>query len=282
MKWRVRGREFLLGNGCRPLIMGILNVAPDSFSVGGRYAEARAAVERAVAMLDEGADIIDIGGESSRPGAEPVSEADEIKRVVPVIEGLLARRKASVSVDTTKARVAQAALSAGAVIINDISAFRFDAAMPETAAKSGAGVVLMHMLGEPGTMQKDPRYADVVSEIGAFLRERGEAAAAEGVAEDAIVYDPGIGFGKTPEHNLEIIRRLAEFKALGRPILLGPSRKSFIGHVLGGLPPAERLEGTAAAIALGIANGAAILRVHDVREMARAAAVAAAIRGAGA
>ena len=278
-RWTIRGRTLDLGGV--PLIMGIVNVTPDSFSDGGRFLDADAAVAQGKRLLEEGADLLDVGGESTRPGAKPVPVAEELQRVIPVIERLVREAGACVSVDTRKAAVAEAALAAGAAIVNDVSALRADPALGGVVARAGAGLVLMHMQGEPRTMQKEPAYAEVVTEVIGFLRERGAAAAAAGISAEAIVYDPGIGFGKTAAHNLEILRRLPEFSALGRPLLVGPSRKAFIGQVLGGLPPAERGDGTAAAVALSVAGGAAILRVHDVKAMARAARVAAAIAGRG-
>jgi dihydropteroate synthase len=262
--------------GGRTLVMGILNVTPDSFSDGGKFPDAAAAVEHGRRLLADGADIVDVGGESSRPGAAPVPEEEELRRVVPVVEGLAREKGAVISVDTCKARVAEEAVAAGAAIINDISALRSDPRMAEVAARTGAGVVLMHMKGTPKDMQENPAYGDVVGEIAAFLAGRGEAARRAGVSGEAIAYDPGIGFGKTPAHNLELVRRLAEFRGLGGPILVGPSRKSFIGAVLD-LPPAGRLEGTAAVVALAVAGGADVVRVHDVREMVRVAKVADAI-----
>lgn len=276
-RWKLRDREVSLAGV--PLVMGIVNVTPDSFSDGGRFLDADAAVAHGKRLLEEGADLLDVGGESTRPGSAPVAVDEELRRVVPVVDRLVRETKACVSVDTRKARVAEEAVAAGAAVINDVSALRADPRMGEVAARTGAGLVLMHMQGTPATMQQEPAYADVVGEIAAFLRERGAAAYLAGVLDEAIVYDPGIGFGKTAAHNLEILRRLAELAALGRPILVGPSRKAFIGHVLGGLPPEERVEGTAAAVALAVAGGAAIVRVHDVAAMARAVRVAAAIRG---
>lgn len=257
--------------------MGIVNVTPDSFSDGGRFADADSAVAHGKALLAEGADILDVGGESSRPGSEPVPVDEELKRVVPVIDRLAREAGAVVSVDTTKARVAAEAIAAGAVIVNDISALRFDPRMADVVAAKQAGIVLMHMLGDPRTMQQDPRYGDVIGEISEFLRERCTFAVQAGINLDGIVIDPGIGFGKTVEHNLEILRRLAGFSGIGRPVLVGPSRKAFIGHLLGGLPAGERLEGTGAAVALAIAGGAAIVRVHDVGAMVRVVRIADAI-----
>ncbi len=274
MTWKIRGKT--IETGARTLIMGILNVTPDSFSDGGKFIDENAAVQRGKRMLADGADIIDVGGESSRPGSDPVPEEAELRRVIPVIERLSSETDAVISVDTTKARVADEAVRAGASIINDISAMRFDPAMAGVAAKTGAGLVLMHMLGTPKEMQVNPSYKDVVREIREFLDARGKAARDAGVAWEAIVYDPGIGFGKTVEHNLLLLKRLSEFKPLMRPMLVGPSRKSFIGAVLD-LPVEERLEGTAAAVALAVANGADLVRVHDVKEMARVAKVADAV-----
>jgi dihydropteroate synthase len=263
--------------GERTLVMGILNVTPDSFSDGGRYLCAEAAIARGEAMAAEGADLIDIGGESTRPGASPISAQEELDRVLPVISGLAARVAIPISIDTTKAEVATAAVGAGAAMVNDVSAMTFDAGMADAVARLGVPVCLMHMRGEPRTMQIAPTYGDVVSEVRDWLAARVEAAVAAGVRPERIVVDPGFGFGKTVEHNLTLVRRLREIASLGYPVLLGVSRKSTIGAVLGGAPPDERLEGTAAAVAIGIANGAAIVRVHDVREMVRVVRVADAI-----
>jgi len=257
----------------RVLIMGILNVTPDSFSDGGRFLSPDAAVKRALIMEKEGADIIDVGGESSRPGAEPVPVEEELRRVIPVLERLRGKLRIPISIDTTKAEVAEAALRAGASIVNDISALRFDPAMASVVAEFGAGLVLMHMLGTPKTMQQDPHYEDVVREVREFLAERALYAQSQGIPREAIAVDPGIGFGKTVEHNLELLRRLPELVELGFPVLVGPSRKSFIGAILG-LGVEERLEGTLAACAVAVVRGADILRVHDVREVRRAADLA--------
>jgi len=270
------GLDFELGPPVR--IMGILNVTPDSFSDGGRFLKTDDAIRRAEALAGEGADLIDIGGESSRPGAETVPIEEEIRRVVPVIEKLAGRLSIPISIDTRKSEVANRALAAGARIINDISALRFDPAMSALAAREGVPVILMHMQGTPRDMQVHPDYADVVREIAVFFESRIRFAEQAGIRRDRIVLDPGIGFGKTTEHNLEILARLAEFRALGRPLLIGPSRKSFIGRVLD-LPPEERMEGTAAAVAVGIVNGASIIRVHDVRAMSRVARMVQAIQG---
>jgi dihydropteroate synthase len=265
-----------LGLGERTLIMGVVNVTPDSFSDGGLYADPERAIAHALALAEEGADIIDIGGESTRPGAVPVPVEVELERVIPVIKGLSKEVKVPISIDTYKAAVAEAALEAGAAMVNDISALRFDPRMSEVLRGCEAPVVLMHMQGEPRTMQENPRYDDVVGEIGAFLRERVAAAVEAGIAPERLILDPGIGFGKTVAHNLEILRRLDELKALGRPILIGPSRKSFIGQ-LSGAPVGERLPGTIAAVVLGIARGADIVRVHDVRAVKQAVILADAI-----
>jgi len=257
--------------------MGALNVTPDSFSDGGAFLDPDAAADRALAMEREGADIIDIGGESSRPGAEPVPLEEELRRVLPVLERLRGRLRIPISIDTTKAEVAEAALQAGAEIVNDISALRFDPRMGEVVAKSGAGLVLMHMRGTPKTMQQDPTYADVVAEVRDFLAQRVEHAVSLGIDRELIAIDPGIGFGKTVEHNLELLRRLPELCELGHPVLVGPSRKSFIGAVLD-LPVEERLEGTLAACAVAVVRGADIVRVHDVRAVRRAVDLAVRLR----
>jgi dihydropteroate synthase len=273
----VRGRRFTLGP--RTWLMGVVNVTPDSFSDGGRYSEPGRAVERGLELAAAGADIVDIGGESTRPGSRPVPEAEEIGRVLPVIEGLRRQTRALISIDTTKAAVARAALDAGADIVNDTSAFRFDPAMPGVVARSGAGVVLMHMQGTPLTMQQAPHYDDVIGEIAAFLGDRVRVAEAAGIPRERVIVDPGIGFGKTVDHNLEIIRRQAGFHALGRPLLLGFSRKAFLGAILG-LAPDERLEATIAAAVLSVERGAHILRVHDVGPVARAVRTAEAVLAA--
>ena len=248
--------------------MGIVNVTPDSFSDGGRYLDPDAAIKQGARLVEEGADLLDIGGESTRPGAEPVDEAEEIKRVVPVIEGLTAVVDVPISIDTMKASVAAAALDAGASIVNDVSAGRFDPTILPLAAECGVPLILMHMLGEPRTMQADPRYDDVVGEVWRFLAERADAAVSAGVSPQRILVDPGFGFGKTREHNLVLLKRLREFTCLGYPVLVGTSRKSFIGTTLD-LPVGERVEGTAATVALAVSHGAAILRVHEVGPMRR-------------
>lgn len=272
----IRGRRFLLGP--RTWIMGVINVTPDSFSDGGRYFDTERAVARGLELAADGADILDVGGESTRPGSLPVPEAEELRRVVPVIGALRKRTTCLLSVDTTKAAVAHAALDAGADIVNDTSAFRFDPAMPGEVARSGAGVILMHMQGTPLTMQQSPRYGDLLDEIRAFLGERIRVAEAAAIPRERIIVDPGIGFGKTFEDNLVLLRRQEVFRELGRPLLLGFSRKAFLGRLLG-LPPEERLEGTIAAAVLSVERGAHILRVHDVGPVVRAVRAAEAILG---
>lgn len=251
----------------RPLIMGILNVTPDSFSDGGRYGSPDRAVEIALRMEVDGADIIDIGGESTRPGAALVSAGEELDRIMPVIERLAGKLGCAISVDTWKSDVASATLAAGAEIINDISGFTFDTQMAAVAAASGAGVVLMHTRGKPDSMQQDTTYHDLMADIAAGLRASLAIAREAGVSEGCIALDPGIGFGKSAAGNMEVIRRMAELSGFGLPILSGPSRKSFIGTVLGRKDPGERLFGTAAAVALSVSHGASIIRVHDVRAM---------------
>lgn len=274
--WTIGGRTLDLS---RPCIMGILNVTADSFSDGGRYLDATRAVERALEMEAEGADIIDVGGESTRPAAPPVSAEDELRRVIPVIERLAGRLAVPISVDTYKAAVARAAVNAGAEIVNDISGLQFDPTMAATVAATEAGLVVMHTRGTPETMQKDISYIDLVAEVIGALRASLDAAVAAGIPAERVVVDPGIGFGKGLEANLEILRRLPEFASLGRPILLGTSRKAFIGTILG-REVGERLFGTAATVALGVAAGASIFRVHDVRAMRDAADMAhAVVRG---
>ncbi len=267
-----------LGVGERVLVMGILNVTPDSFSDGGRFLDPDRAVAHALRLQEEGADIIDIGGESTRPGAEPVPLEEELRRVIPVLEKLRGVLRIPVSIDTYKAEVAEAAIELGARIVNDVTALRADPRMPEVVARSGVGLVLMHMKGTPKDMQENPIYTDVVAEIKGFLRERISAALSRGIAPEQIAVDPGIGFGKKLEHNLEILWRLEEFLELGRPVLVGPSRKSFIGEILG-LPVEERLEGTLAACAVAVVRGADIVRVHDVLPARRAVDLAFRLRG---
>jgi dihydropteroate synthase len=256
--------------------MGVVNVTPDSFSDGGLYLDARAAIDHALELERAGAAILDVGGESTRPGAMPVAEAEELRRVVPVIEGLRAAGcGAQVSIDTSKSAVAAAALTAGATLVNDVTALRADPGMAELVADSGADCCLMHMLGEPRTMQRDPRYDDVVSEVKAFLEERLAFAVARGVAEDRILLDPGIGFGKTTEHNLELLRRIDELVAIGRPIAIGTSRKSFLGKITA-RPVEDRIAATIATNVLAYTAGARVFRVHDAGPIHDALAIAAA------
>jgi dihydropteroate synthase len=263
----------------QPQVMGVLNVTPDSFSDGGRFADPKRAVEQGLKMVEEGAAIIDVGGESTRPGAAPVTADEEIGRVIPVIEGLRARTEAVISVDTSKPEVMRAAAAAGAGLINDVRALGLPGAL-EAAADSGCAVCLMHMQGEPATMQRDPQYVDVVREVKAFLLERVQACRSAGVADDRIVLDPGFGFGKTLAHNLELLRRLPELTACGFPVLLGMSRKSSIA-ALTGRPAGERLYGSLAFAVIAVLHGARILRVHDVAATLDAVKVAVAVRGAG-
>ncbi len=264
-------REVNLGShkikfGSRTLIMGVLNVTPDSFSDGGMYLDREKALKRVYELVEEGADIIDIGGESTRPGADPVSLEEEIERTIPIIEHVASRIGVPISIDTYKSEVAKKALDAGATIVNDISGLRFDPEMASLLARYKAMVIIMHMKGTPRDMQKDPRYDDVVKEIYSFLEERARFAIDSGVPDDRIVIDPGIGFGKTVDHNLEIMRKLEEFKSLGFPLLVGTSRKSFIGAVLDASVD-ERIFGTAATVSFAVEKGADVVRVHDVKEM---------------
>ena len=260
--------------------MGILNVTPDSFSDGGRFFDHEHAIDHAKRMVDEGADIIDVGGESTRPGAQGVSLEEERSRVLPVLERLAHELPVPFSIDTTKAEIAREAIEAGAVIINDVSALRSEPAMAELAARHGVAVVLMHMRGTPQTMQQEVAYDCLLAEISAFLQERIDYAVSAGIDANRIMIDPGIGFGKpVPEGNLTILKNLAYFKRLEKPVVIGPSRKAFIGRVLG-LGLEEREEGTAAAVAIAVANGANVVRVHDVKMMKRVVAMADAIMAA--
>jgi dihydropteroate synthase len=261
----------------RPLLMGVVNVTPDSFSDGGLFLDARAAVDHGRELAAEGADILDVGGESTRPGAGPVSADEELRRVLPVVEEL-SGHGAVVSIDTTKAGVARAAVDAGARIVNDVSAFRFDPELAGLVAETGVDCCLMHMLGEPRTMQDDPRYDDVVADVKAFLEERLAFAVSEGVPEERVWLDPGIGFGKTVEHNLELIRRLGEIAAIGRPVVVGTSRKSFLGKLTGRAVD-ERVAGTIATNVLALERGASVFRVHDVAPLKDALTVATATLG---
>jgi dihydropteroate synthase len=256
--------------------MGVINATPDSFFDAGVHAEPEAAVAYGLQLAEEGADILDIGGESSRPGSDAVPAEEELRRVLPVVRGLRARTRALLSVDTTKFEVAEAVLAAGADLINDISAFRLDTRLLKLVADAGAGLVLMHMQGTPKTMQIQPVYDDVVAEVRAFLGERMIVAQAYGVPAESIILDPGIGFGKRVEDNLALLNAVDSLADLGRPVLLGVSRKAFIGKILNA-PPQDRLEGTIGAAVVGLVRGAHILRVHDVRSVGRAARVADAI-----
>jgi len=259
--WRLRTREFVLSH--RPLLMGIINVTPDSFSDGGQCLDSAAAIERGLRLAEQGADILDVGGESTRPYSTPVSAAEELDRVLPVIQALSERTTAPISIDTSKAGVAAEALAAGAEIINDVTGLEGDPAMPKLARETGAGVCVMHMQGTPQTMQDHPQYADVVEDIFAYLRARRDALLALGLAGDKICLDPGIGFGKTHEHNLTLLARCGRFHDLGCPLLVGHSRKGFIGKVLGD-KLADRTAGTIG-VALALARqGVQVLRVHDV------------------
>jgi dihydropteroate synthase len=270
-------------------VMGVVNVTPDSFSDGGEFLDARAAIAHARELVAEGADILDVGGESTRPGAEPVPAEEELRRVLPVLEGIATGGwlgDGQVSIDTSKASVARAAVAAGAQIVNDVSALRADPAMATVIAESGSECCLMHMRGEPRTMQRDPAYEDVVADVKRFLEERLSFAVAAGIAEERIMLDPGIGFGKTIDHNLTLLRRLGELRTLGRPLVVGTSRKSFIGRILAEaagadqpVAPAGRLGGTIATSVLALERGASVLRVHDVGPVRDALVLAAATLG---
>lgn len=280
LTWRCRDRVFTLG--ARPLVMGILNVTPDSFSDGGRYQDVEAAVRHGVEMAEAGAEIIDIGGESTRPGAPPVAGEEEAARVMPVIRGLrqaFGGRSAApvLSVDTRKAGVARQAMEAGASIINDVTALAGDPAMVDVAREYGAGVVLMHMRGDPATMQQHPQYGDVVAEVGAYLLARVTALKAAGLKADTMALDPGIGFGKTVEHNLALIAGLQAMAALGHPVVMGLSRKSFISKITG-RDVAHRLAGSLAAAVWAAGQGAHVWRVHDVAESVDAARMVESLR----
>ena len=271
--WRCGAHALALTS---PLVMGIVNVTPDSFSDGGTNFDPRAALESARAMLAAGADIIDVGGESTRPGAETVTPQQELARVLPVVRAL-AESGAVVSVDTRHPEVASACVASGAAVVNDISGFS-DPAMVALAASGDAGLVVMHMKGDPRTMQDAPRYDDVVAEVAAYLKAQALMLEAAGVARERIALDPGIGFGKTTAHNLELLRRLGEIAALGYPVLVGASRKRFIGEITGVAEPRERLAGSLAAAIVAVDAGAAVVRVHDVAETVAALAIARAVR----
>ncbi|HEU4528927.1 MAG TPA: dihydropteroate synthase [Actinomycetota bacterium] len=274
LHWHAGGR--VLDCAERTLVMGVLNVTPDSFSDGGRFLDPDAAVAHGLQLVEDGADIVDVGGESTRPHAEPISPDEERARVIPVIERLAAAHPGlAISIDTRKPEVAEAALAAGACIVNDVSGGRSEG-MFEVVRQADAGMVLMHMLGDPKTMQDNPHYEDVVAEVHEYLNGRIEAAEWAGIRPEALAIDPGIGFGKNLEHNLALIRRIDALRDLGRPILVGPSRKRFIGAILD-LPEDQRVEGTAGAVAWLIGRGANIVRVHDVRQIVRVARVVDAI-----
>jgi dihydropteroate synthase len=276
MRWQLADR--VLDLGPRPLVLGIVNVTPDSFSDGGQLRDPEAAVAHGLRLIEDGADLLDIGGESTRPDSSPVSLEEELRRVLPVVAGLAARTKVALSVDTSKAEVARQALAAGASIINDVTALTGDPAMAEVVRTGGAGVILMHMQGTPATMQVSPHYDDVVADIGRFFEARLQGLAENGIAGDQVALDPGIGFGKTVEHNLQLLARLDRFQALGRPVCLGVSRKGFLGKVLH-RPVGERLAGSLAAACHAATRGAAqILRVHDVKETRDAVRLIAAIQ----
>lgn len=268
--WRIRGG--ILSWGDHPLLMGIVNVTPDSFSDGGRFLHPQAAIDHALRLVDEGADILDIGGESTRPGAEPVAADEELRRVLPVIEALARRVSTPISIDTTKAAVARAALQAGAVIVNDVSALTADPEMAATVREHRAGVCLMHMRGNPRTMQSLADYQNVVADVLAELRLRLEAAQAAGIDPEAVVVDPGLGFAKTPEHNWRLVAQIRRFHELGRPILVGHSRKRFLREMVGDHPAALRRATAGLAILLAAA-GVQILRVHDVGLVRRALSI---------
>lgn len=278
-RYRLRLRGSAVELGARTWLMGVLNVTPDSFSDGGLYFDRAAAVARGLALVEAGADIVDVGGESTRPGgAQRVGEAEERRRVVPVVKALREQGAPAIGVDTTRASVARAALEAGADLVNDVSGLRFDPELSRVVAESGAPVVLMHLRGDFETMHHEPRYADVLGEVVAELRQALARADRAGIAREQTLLDPGIGFAKDKDHSLELLRRLPELSALDRPLLVGPSRKSFIGKLLE-RPAGERLMGTAAAVAACVLGGAHIVRVHDVEEMAQVARVCDAIRG---
>jgi len=258
--------------------MGILNVTPDSFSDGGRYFDETSAINKALQMVEDGADIIDIGGESTRPGSEPVTAEEELRRILPVIKSIAGEIKIPISIDTYKSGIAKRALDAGASMVNDISGLRFDPEMAKVVSDYKVPVVIMHIKGTPKIMQHKPVYDALIPEIIEYLMQSITIAGEAGISDNVIMIDPGLGFGKTFEHNLEIIHNLHKFTLLEKPVLIGPSRKAFIGKILGDVPPEERLEGTAAAVAISIMNGANIVRVHDVKEMAKVARVADAIK----
>jgi len=274
--YRFHCGEWTLELGQRTALMGVLNITPDSFSDGGRFFHRERAIAHGARLIEEGCDILDIGGESTRPDSEPISAEEELQRVLPPLRSLV-KMGVPISVDTYKPEVARATLEEGACLINDISGLRFHPSLANVVAKAGAGLVIMHMKGTPKDMQKDPRYDSLMDEVFHYFQEGIALAESAGVRPDGILIDPGLGFGKTLAHNLTLLRRLREFKSLGKPILIGPSRKSFIGKVLD-LPAEDRLEGTAAAVAWAACHGASMVRVHDVKEMKRVAAMIDALR----
>ena len=262
------------------LVMGIVNVTPDSFSDGGEFYSSKDAIAHASKLINEGADIIDIGGESTRPGANEISSSDELRRVIPVIKGIRSNNPdILISIDTTKAIVAKEAVEVGANIINDVSGLSFDSQMPKTVASLNAPIIIMHMKGNPRNMQKNPEYKDLIDEILDYFKERIKIATKAGIDREMIILDPGIGFGKTVEHNFQILSKLNKFNKLELPLLIGPSRKSFIGLTLN-LSPEDRVDGTAATVAIGVNNGARIVRVHDVEKMKRVVIITDRIRNA--
>ena len=274
--WRIARRELVIDH---PLVMGIVNTTPDSFSDGGQFLAPNAAINHGLELIAQGADLLDVGGESTRPGSVPVPLEEELRRVLPVVRGLVAQTAVPISVDTSKSEVARQCLAAGAAIINDVTALRGDPAMPEVIRQSGAGVILMHMQGTPATMQHDPQYGDVVAEVHQFLDMRMQELNSFGLAREQMVIDPGIGFGKTKSHNLQLLAQLARFQQLGRPVCLGVSRKGFIGGIAG-RPPTERIAGSLAAACHALSREAVqILRVHDVGPTADAVKVIQAISG---
>jgi dihydropteroate synthase len=279
-RFTLRCRKKILPLGTRSLVMGVLNVTPDSFSDGGLFYDREKAVAQGLRMAEEGADLLDIGGESTRPGSKTLLTEEELRRVIPVIESLAKRIDVPLSIDTTKADVAQRAIEAGAEIVNDISGLRFDPALARVAAKANVPLILMHIRGTPETMQRDVHYDSLFSEILLSLKDSIRRAESAGVDPNQIVIDPGIGFGKTMEQNLLLVKHLSEFRVLGKPILLGTSRKAFLGKILDA-EATDRLEGTLSSIAIGVFNGAHIIRCHDVRQAEKTMAVADAIRLAG-
>ena len=277
VRWSHRSGAFDLS---RPVVMGILNATPDSFSDGGLHLDPSHALDRAERMVAEGADVVDVGGESTRPGACPVEPGEELARVVPVLRALAGRLAVPISIDTRRASVARAALDLGADIVNDVTSLG-DPEMPRLVADSGAGLVLMHMRGTPRTMQRSPEYGDVVAEVSAELSARVEVALESGIGADRIAIDPGIGFGKTHQHNIELIRALGQLLDIGRPVLLGISRKAFLGPLAGGVPVEDRASATVAGCVVGLLQGARIFRVHDVGAVRQALDVAHALRSTG-